>query len=136
MAKVRESSAVGKQAAQKFERLRFNLRKLNEPEFRDQYQIEIRKRFAALENLSDDEDVDRTWGNIKQNIKTSAKESLGLRELKQNEPWFDEECLGILDHRKRAKMQWIQVPSQSKVDNLNSVRCEVRRHFMKKRRHI
>jgi len=78
--------------------------------------FEIRNRFAALENLSDDEDVDRTWGNIKENIKTSAKESLGLHELKQNKPWFDEECLDFLDHRKRAKMQWIQDPSQSKVD--------------------
>jgi len=34
-----------------------------------------------LENLSDDEDVDRTWENIKENIKTSEKESLGLHEL-------------------------------------------------------
>ena len=39
-----------------------------------EYQIEIRNRFAALENLSDDEDLDRTWGNIKEIIKTSAKE--------------------------------------------------------------
>ena len=68
-------------------------------------QIEIRNRFAAFENLSDDKDVDRTWGNIKEIIKTSAKESLGLHELKQNKPWFDEECLGFLDRRKRAKMQ-------------------------------
>jgi hypothetical protein len=49
------------------------LRKLNEPEVREQYQIEIRNSFAALENLCDDEDVDRTWGNIKEIIKTSAK---------------------------------------------------------------
>jgi len=87
-----------------------------------------------LENLSDDEDVDRTWGNIKENIKTSAKLSLGLHELKQNKPWFDEECLGFMDHRKRAKMQWIQDPSQSKVDNLNSVRREVSRHFRNKKK--
>ena len=111
IAKVRERLAVGKQATQKFDRQRFNLRKLNEPEVREQYQIEIRNRFAALENLSDDEDVDRTWGNIKEIIKTSAKESLGLHELKQNKPWFDEECLGFLDHRKGAKMQWLQDPS-------------------------
>ena len=75
IAKVRERLAVGKQAAQKFDRQRFNLRKLNESEVREQYQIDIRNRFAALENLSDDEDVDRTWGNIKEIIKTSAKES-------------------------------------------------------------
>ena len=62
IAKVRERLAVGKQATQRFERRKFKLRKLNEPEVREQYQIEITNRFAALENLSDDEDVDRTLG--------------------------------------------------------------------------
>jgi len=94
IAKVRERIAVGKQAAQRFDRQRFIL-KLNEPEVREQYQIEITNRFAALENLKDDEDVGRSWENIKENIQTSAKESLGLHELKQNKPWFDEECLGF-----------------------------------------
>jgi len=89
---------------------------------------------AALENLNHDEDVNRTWENIKENIQTSAKESLGLHELKQNKPWFDEECLGFLDQRKRAKMQWIQDPSQSNVDFLNNVRREVSRHFRNKKK--
>ena len=89
------------------------MRKLNEPEVREQYQIEITKRFAALENLNDDEDVDRTWENIKENIQSSAKESLGLHVLKQNKSWFDEECLDFLDQRKQAKIQWIQDPSQA-----------------------
>ena len=53
IAKVREKLAVGKQAAQTFDRQRFVLRKENEPEVREQYQIEIKNRFAALENLSD-----------------------------------------------------------------------------------
>ena len=73
-------------AAQRFERQKFNLTKLNEPEVREQYQIEITNRFAALENLNDDEDLTRTWQNIKENIKTSAKKSLGLHELKKNKP--------------------------------------------------
>ena len=111
IAKVRERLAVGKQAAQRFDRQRFSFRKLNEPEVREQYQIEITNRFAALENLN--EDVNRTWENNKENIQTSAKESLGLHELKQNKPWFDEECLGFMDERKRAKLQWIQDPSQA-----------------------
>ena len=85
-----------------------------------QYQIKISNRFAALENLSDSEDINRAWENInplnaelkpichllallgvhhilhvsrvrvKENIKTSAKESLGLQKLKQYKPWFDE----------------------------------------------
>jgi len=84
IAKVRERLAVGKQAAQRFDRQRFNLRKLNEQGVREQYQNEITNRFAALENTNVDEDVNRTWENIKENIQTSVKESLGLHELKQN----------------------------------------------------
>jgi len=125
---------VGKQAAQRFGKQRFILRKLNDPEVREQCRIEITNRFAALKNLNGDEDVDKTWENIKENIQTSAKESLGLHQLKQNKPWFDEECLGFLDQRKQAKIQWTQDPSQSNVDNLNNVRREVSRHFRNKKK--
>jgi hypothetical protein len=79
-------------------------------------------RFAALENLSDGEDINRAWENIKENIKTSAKERVGLHELKQHKPWFDKECLGFLDQRKQAKMQWLKDPVQTNIDNLNNVR--------------
>jgi hypothetical protein len=47
---------------------RFNLRKLNELEVRRQYQIEKTNRFAALENSSDSEDINRAWENIKELI--------------------------------------------------------------------
>jgi len=75
------------------------LKKINEPEVREHYQIEITNSFAAFENMNDEEDVNRNWEHIKDNIQTSAKESLGLHELKQNKPWFDEECLCFLDRR-------------------------------------
>ena len=84
VAKVRERLAVSKQEAQRFDGERFNLRTLNELEVRKRYQIEITNRFAALENLSDDEDINRVWENIKENIRTSATESLGVHELKQH----------------------------------------------------
>ena len=48
IAKVRERLALGKQAAQRFDRQRFNPRKRNELEVRKQYQIENTNRFAAL----------------------------------------------------------------------------------------
>jgi len=57
--------------------------------------ISITNRFAALENLSDDGDINRARENIKVRIKTSAKGSLGLQELKRHKQWFDEECLGF-----------------------------------------
>ena len=55
--KVRERLAVSKQAAQKFDGERFNLSKLKELGVRKQYQIEITNWSAALENLSDGEDL-------------------------------------------------------------------------------
>ena len=76
---VREIMAVTKQEAQRFDGERLNLRKLNELEVRKQYQIEITNRFATLGNLSDDEDINRTWAIIKENIKTSSKESRTAR---------------------------------------------------------
>jgi hypothetical protein len=59
VAKVRERLAVRKQAQQKSDGGRFNLRKLNELEVRKQYQIEITNRFPALDNVSEDEDINR-----------------------------------------------------------------------------
>ena len=57
---------------------RFNIRKLSELEVRKQYQIKLSSRFVALENLQDSEDINRAWEHIKETIKSSAKESLGL----------------------------------------------------------
>jgi hypothetical protein len=72
-AKVRESVEVSKQAARKFVVEIFYLRKLNELGVRKQYQIKISNRFAVFENLSDSEDINRAWENIKENIRTSTK---------------------------------------------------------------
>ena len=57
--------AVSKQAAaNKIDWERFDLRKVNELQVR-KHQIEIKNRFAALGNLSDSEDINRAWENIK-----------------------------------------------------------------------
>jgi hypothetical protein len=136
VAKVREILAVIKQATQKSDAERFNLKKLNELEVRKQYQIKISNRSAAWENLNVRENIIRAWENIKEGIKISAEESLGLYERKQHKPWFDEECSKFLDQRKQAKMQWLQNPKQSNVDNLNNVGREANRDFRKKTRNI
>ena len=48
-----------------------------------------------MENLSDSGDIHLALENNKENIKTSTKDTLGLYELKQHKPWFDDECLGF-----------------------------------------
>jgi hypothetical protein len=42
---------------------------------------------------------------IRENMKILAKESIGLCESKSHKPWFDEECLKLVDQRKQAKLQ-------------------------------
>jgi hypothetical protein len=78
VAKVRERLAVSKRAAQKIDAERFNLKKLNERDVKEEYQVTIRNKFPALENLEDSGDINRGWDNIRENIKISAQESLRL----------------------------------------------------------
>jgi hypothetical protein len=56
--------------------------------------------FAALEDLDTEFENYIIWETIKENIKISAKESLGYYELKRHKPWFDEGCSKLLDQRK------------------------------------
>jgi hypothetical protein len=69
--KFRKILAVNKQAVQNFDEERFNLRKLNELEFRKQYQLKISNRYSALEKLSDSENITRAWEKIKRISKIS-----------------------------------------------------------------
>jgi hypothetical protein len=54
--------------------------------------------------------------------------------LKKHKPWFDEGCSKLLGHRKRAKLQWLQDPSEINGDNLNNIRREIIRHFRNKKK--
>jgi hypothetical protein len=105
VAKVRERLAVSKRAAQKIDTERFNVKKLNEGDVKEQYQLTIRNKFAALENLEDSGDINGAWDNIRENIKTSAQESLGYCESKHRKPWLDEECSKSVDRKRQAKLQ-------------------------------
>jgi hypothetical protein len=87
-----------------------------------------------LEDLNVSEDINRASENIKDNIKISAQESLGLHERKQHKPWFDTECAQFLDKRKQAKILWLQNPNQNNGDNLHKVRREAIRHFKKEKK--
>jgi hypothetical protein len=52
----------------------------------------------------DNGDIKRTWETIRENIRISAKESIGLCESKSYKPSFDEESLKLVDQRKQAKL--------------------------------
>jgi hypothetical protein len=81
---------------------RFSLKKLNEVECKEQFRVEISNRYAALEDLDAEVEINSAWETIRENIKISAKESLGYFELKKHKPWFDEGCSKLLDQRKQT----------------------------------
>jgi hypothetical protein len=90
LAKVRERLAVNKQRSQKFNMERFNLNKLNDVEGKEQFRVEVSNRFAALENLDTEVEINSAWETIRENIQISAQESLGYVKLKKHKAWFDE----------------------------------------------
>jgi hypothetical protein len=86
-----------------------------------------------LEDLDAEVEINTIWETIKENIKISAKESLGYYEPKQHKPWFDEGCSELLDKGKEAKLQWLQDPNEINGDDPNNVRREASRHFRNKK---
>jgi hypothetical protein len=104
VAKVRERLAVNKQRSQRLLVERFNLKKLNEVEGKEQFRVQVSNRFAALEDLDAEVEINSAWETIRENVKISAKESLRYFELKKHKPWFDEGYSKLLDQRKEAKL--------------------------------
>jgi hypothetical protein len=119
VAKIRERIAVNKQGSHKFQMERFSLKKLNDVEGKEKYRVEVSNRFAALEDLDAEVEINTVWETIRENINISAKESPGYYELKHDKPWFDEGCSELLDQRKQAKLQFLQNSSEKNGNNRN-----------------
>jgi hypothetical protein len=75
--KVRERLAVNKQRSQGSDMERFNLNKLNDVEGKEQFRVEVANRFAALEDVDTEVEINSGLETIRENITISAKESLG-----------------------------------------------------------
>jgi hypothetical protein len=69
VAKVRERLALNKQKSNRFYMERFNLKKPNEVEGKEQYHVEVSNRFAALEHLYAEVEINSAWEMIRDNIK-------------------------------------------------------------------
>jgi hypothetical protein len=61
---------------------RLNLNKLNQAEGKEKFRVKISDRFAALEKLDTEVDINSTWETTGENIEISAKESQGYFELR------------------------------------------------------
>jgi hypothetical protein len=131
--KLRERVSVSKRVRQKFDLERFDLKKLDDLEVKEKYQVEISNKFAALESLDESFDINNARKSIRENIKISAKDNLGYQKIKHNKPWIDDECSKLIDQQKQAKLQWLQNQNQINRENLQNLRCETSRIFRNKK---
>jgi hypothetical protein len=122
VAKVRERLSVSKQTMHRIHMERFNLKKLKEAEGKGQYHVEISNRFAVLENLNTEVDINRAWNIIRAEYNNFSKESLVYYELKKHKPWFYEGCSKLLDRTNKPDCKlnnsiWNkeELPDQRKV---------------------
>jgi hypothetical protein len=102
---------------------RFNFKILNEVRDREQYHVKTSNRFAALENLHTEGDVNKAWETIRENIRMSRK---------RINPGSMKDAQNLLDQWKEAKLQWLQDPSEINGDNLNNTRSKPIRRFKNK----
>jgi hypothetical protein len=58
---------------------------------------------------------------IRENTKTSTKESLGYYEVKKHEG-----CSELFDKRKQSKLHWLYDPREINGDNMNNIRPAAR----------
>ena len=100
---------------------------MKDEEIKLQYQVQISNRFDTLitsnEN-ADEVDINDTWENIRDNIKVATGESIGYYEVKKRKPWFDDDCLNVVERRKQARLKFLQDPKQLNRDNYHTERLE------------
>jgi hypothetical protein len=86
---------------------RFNLKKLNVVQVKEEYQVKYSNRFVAFKNLgggggggSDDDDddddddvgINGAWKRIRKNTKASATERLSYFVPEHLKTWLGEDC--------------------------------------------
>ncbi|PSN38555.1 hypothetical protein C0J52_14819 [Blattella germanica] len=138
--KIRERLALTRGTDNKDDSDKFELKNLRNDEVRLEYQIKITNRFETLEcseeNVATEEEnnINREWESIRDTIKLSASESVGLLKKRQSRKWFDDECADMVNKRKLAKMNWMREPNEQNSEQLCSIRRETTRFLKNKKR--
>ena len=83
-------------------RTKFNVELLKDPSIKEQFNVSIKNKFNVLQDL-DEGTVDDVWGNIKEKLISTCKETLGHKERTHNKPWISLESQRLINKRKEKK---------------------------------
>jgi hypothetical protein len=92
-------------AVKKVQGLRkFAVYMLKQAKVEEAFRLELRNRFSALENLGDENNIDKKWENIRDCFTSAATETLGYRKNVKEE-WLTSETWNLTSERKiKSKM--------------------------------
>jgi len=95
--KVREKLYIVNRENKGSKQMKFQVKRLNNPSIRADYQLELSNRFEILEDSSNNNDdinneidVSKLWKAIRETIKSTAKKLVGEKKQQKNKSWFDE----------------------------------------------
>ncbi|CAC5410597.1 unnamed protein product [Mytilus coruscus] len=97
-------------------RKRFDNTKLQRPEVRKAFSIELKNRFQLLDEL---EDIETFWEGITKCYKEAATNTLGFKERGQK-PWISNESWKLVDERRKLKERTNNSRSERVKNNLHA----------------
>ncbi|CAC5415646.1 unnamed protein product [Mytilus coruscus] len=97
-------------------RKRFEPPKLQRPEVRKAFSIELKNRFQLLDEL---EDIETFWEDITKCYKETATNTLGFKERGQK-PWISNESWKLVDERRKLKERTNNSRSERVKNNLHA----------------
>ena len=97
-------------------RKRFDTTKLQRPEIRKAFSVELKNRFQCLDEL---EDVETFWHEITKCYKETATDMIGFN-AKGHKPWISNESWKLVDERRQLKEKSNNSRSERVKNSLNA----------------
>ena len=95
-------------------RMKYDVNKLQNQETKKQFSLELKNRFAVLEALPGEPDLEQKWDNFNKAINQTAKNVLGTKK-KNQKPWISGKSWKKVEERKQIKL---------KMENARSTRIK------------
>lgn len=106
---------------------RFEVGKLNDPDTRKSFQLELRNRFATLDTATDS--LDEEWNRIKVAYTETSSIVLGRKSTHSKEDWMSQRTWDLIEDRRRLHLRRLEAHD-------DAVRAELNVQYRQKRKEI
>ena len=86
------------------------------------YAVEVRNKYEALEEVAEDEGVNRDWRILQDSLEDSAEKLIPMERKRRRQSWMTEEILDFMEQRRRMKSQ--SIDRYKDLDRLVKTMCK------------